>query len=106
MKMDAQQTHFSNMRQGTPFYVAPEVQSEGRLNKSSDVFPFGVLLWELYNGKPCFQKTQGDFFVRNAQFPRFPSTCPLPYAVLTVACLHPLPSARYALLRPRFPKSN
>lgn len=37
--------------QGTPAYQAPEVRDHGRMFKSSDVYSFGIVLWELVSGK-------------------------------------------------------
>ncbi len=36
--MDDQQSHVSNLKVGTPFYLAPEVQHAGRVTTSADVF--------------------------------------------------------------------
>lgn len=128
MKLGEHQTHLSNMRQGTPFYVAPvcdtaperglrvacgyregvgaslhslkwsrqaqETQSEGLLTKAADVYALGVLFWEVFHSRPCFRKTRAGFCIRDPAFPRFPPTCPLAYALLAVACLHPDPKTR------------
>ncbi|KAJ9524676.1 hypothetical protein QJQ45_024241, partial [Haematococcus lacustris] len=50
------QSHVSNVRQGTPFYTAPEVLMEGRLTKAADVYSFGVILHELYCGQPAWRR--------------------------------------------------
>lgn len=75
-----------------------EVQSDGLLTQKSDVFSFGVLLWELYNCSACYQRTNAGFHIRCAAFPRFPLSCPLPFAILAVACLNPEPASRCAPL--------
>lgn len=49
VKLPRNQTHISNFHAGTPFYAAPEVVSDGKLSKKSDVFAFGVILWELFH---------------------------------------------------------
>ena len=48
LKMDPTTGHVSNLRQGTPFYIAPEVRDEGYMSMAADSFAFGatpLLLW-------------------------------------------------------------
>jgi serine/threonine protein kinase len=49
------ETHVNTGSYGTVTHAAPELLSEGRLTKSSDVFAFGMLLWELVTGQRLFR---------------------------------------------------
>ncbi|KXZ52942.1 hypothetical protein GPECTOR_8g317 [Gonium pectorale] len=53
VRMGEGQTHASNRWQGTPFYMAPELLTLGRVSKAADVYSFGVVLLELVCGAPA-----------------------------------------------------
>ncbi|KAD4179957.1 hypothetical protein E3N88_28548 [Mikania micrantha] len=44
-------------RAGTPYYIDPEYDQTGRLKKSSDIYSFGVVLFEIFSGKLAFDDT-------------------------------------------------
>lgn len=48
------QSHAAGARVGTPFYVAPELLQERALFPATDIFAFGVIMWELMAGHPVF----------------------------------------------------
>eukprot|EP00892_Ulva_mutabilis_P008873 jgi/Ulvmu1/6358/UM029_0066.1 len=89
-QMDRNKSHMSNMRIGTPFYFAPEVQGKGYLSKASDMYSFGVLLWEMFHGMPPYAADNGHL-VNNNSFPRFDlrhrEDAPFSYVVVSLACL-------------------
>ncbi|KAG2499518.1 hypothetical protein HYH03_002465 [Edaphochlamys debaryana] len=88
VKMNPAQTSVDNNRTGTPFYASPEVRQHGNLTKASDVFALGVVLWEMYHGRPCYQRVRGvKNYVHATGYPSFPPACPGPYAELAVRCL-------------------
>lgn len=43
------------MSQGTLTHMAPEILLHGRASKASDVYGFGILLWEMCTGGRAFQ---------------------------------------------------
>ncbi|GFH06954.1 protein kinase domain-containing protein [Haematococcus lacustris] len=47
-KLAGGQEHVSNARQGTAYYIAPEVLHVGIMSKPADVFAFGMLLHEVH----------------------------------------------------------
>ena len=57
-KIQHGRSHTSDIRQGTPFFVAPEVTGQRRLHKSSDAYSFGVMMWELCVGCPVYTVQQ------------------------------------------------
>jgi serine/threonine protein kinase len=40
--------------QGTLTHMAPELLLQGRASKASDVYAFGILMWELATGRRAF----------------------------------------------------
>lgn len=92
LKMNLDQTHVSNAELGTSFYMAREVVEKGSASKAADVYAFGVILWEMYTSQLSHTGQPNDEM--KALFPRLPWSCPAPYGVLAIACMHPVPSAR------------
>jgi Protein tyrosine and serine/threonine kinase len=82
----------ASLKQSVPWLQ--ETQYHRTQSKASDVYVLGVILWELYHSRPCSIPTRTTFYILNPTFPRFPETCPLPYAALTVACVQTDPKKR------------
>ncbi|CAD7697155.1 unnamed protein product [Ostreobium quekettii] len=94
VKMGSWQSHVSDHRAGTPFYMAPEVAQKGVLSKKSDVFSFGVVMWEIYHQSSPVQSMGEGSLKYHEKFPKYPVTCPMLYALLCVVCLSPKPADR------------
>ncbi|KAG2488947.1 hypothetical protein HYH03_012566 [Edaphochlamys debaryana] len=86
-------THLSNLRMGTMFYICPAVVMKGHVGPASDVFALGVMLWELYHGRPAGIRTpEGPRYC--SLFPAFPPSCPPAYKEVTLGCLRKHPHKR------------
>jgi serine/threonine protein kinase len=48
-------THISTQSHGTVTHVAPEVLTSSHMGLASDVYSFGILMWEVYCCKPPFE---------------------------------------------------
>lgn len=95
VKMNYMQSHISNHKAGTPFYMAPEVVQHGVLSKRADIFSYGVVLWEIYHQSCPIQTAGGNGNLQyHEKFPKFPVSCPMLYALLCVVCLSPSPEDR------------
>eukprot|EP00198_Chlamydomonas_reinhardtii_P012613 XP_001701950.1 predicted protein [Chlamydomonas reinhardtii] len=80
------QSHLSNLRMGTMFYMCPAVIFKGQVGPSSDVFSLGVILWELFHGRKAGVMTRcGPRY--SSIFPAFPPSCPPAYVSVALNCL-------------------
>lgn len=57
LAMDSDITHVSHMHAGTLTHMAPELLLEGRASRASDVYAYGILLWEMLTGQRAFNGT-------------------------------------------------
>ncbi|GIL92870.1 hypothetical protein Vretifemale_20339 [Volvox reticuliferus] len=89
LSVKLENSHISGLRQGTPFYAAPELSQMGLFSRAADTYAFGVLLWELYWGRPIWvpDAHAPGGYVQHADFPFLPPDCPLEYAGLVADCL-------------------
>jgi CHASE2 domain-containing sensor protein len=67
---------------GTPLYVAPELARGGKTGPASDIYSFGVLVYEILAGQPPFQGTVAE--VLNGHLYRDPPPLALPPEVWLV----------------------
>uniref|UniRef100_A0A8C3SJ87 mitogen-activated protein kinase kinase kinase n=1 Tax=Chelydra serpentina TaxID=8475 RepID=A0A8C3SJ87_CHESE len=83
---------------GTYAWMAPEVIKSSTFSKGSDVWSYGVLLWELLTGEVPYRGIDGlavayGVAVNKLTLP-IPSTCPQPFAQLMAECWDQDPHGR------------
>jgi serine/threonine protein kinase/Tfp pilus assembly protein PilF len=92
------------MRCGTPGYMSPEVYRGERADVQSDIYSFGLVLWQMAVGSvspPFVGKYRGDdeAYMREAyerqMSGRFPPVAP-PLGLIVERCLNATPSKRYS----------
>ncbi|XP_016297794.1 mitogen-activated protein kinase kinase kinase 9-like [Sinocyclocheilus anshuiensis] len=83
---------------GTYAWMAPEVIRSSTFSKGSDVWSYGVLLWELLTGEVPFRGIDGLAVAYGVAMNKLslpiPSTCPEPFARLMEDCWNVDPHAR------------
>eukprot|EP00879_Flechtneria_rotunda_P011426 GHRR01011935.1.p1 GENE.GHRR01011935.1~~GHRR01011935.1.p1 ORF type:complete len:356 (+),score=105.82 GHRR01011935.1:302-1369(+) len=83
-------THVSQMHMGTLTHMAPELLLHGRASRASDVYAYGILLWELATGlRPYSGTPVGMLAHKVAQQgwrPAWPGGYSLPVQMLVEAC--------------------
>ncbi|XP_065586306.1 mitogen-activated protein kinase kinase kinase 21 isoform X2 [Cyrtonyx montezumae] len=83
---------------GTYAWMAPEVIKSSLFSKGSDIWSYGVLLWELLTGEVPYRGIDGlavayGVAVNKLTLP-IPSTCPEPFAKLMKECWEQDPHVR------------
>ncbi|KAF6252064.1 hypothetical protein COO60DRAFT_1673833 [Scenedesmus sp. NREL 46B-D3] len=53
--LDDQDTHISGVHRGTLTHMSPELLLHGRASRASDVYAYGILLWDLATGQRAFE---------------------------------------------------
>ncbi|XP_015206748.1 mitogen-activated protein kinase kinase kinase 9 [Lepisosteus oculatus] len=83
---------------GTYAWMAPEVIRSSTFSKGSDVWSYGVLLWELLTGEVPFRGIDGLAVAYGVAMNKLalpiPTTCPEPFAKLMEDCWNPDPHSR------------
>ncbi|WIA33783.1 hypothetical protein OEZ86_006896 [Tetradesmus obliquus] len=83
-------THVSQMHMGTLTHMAPELLLHGHASRASDVYAYGILLWELATGRRPYSGTPvGMLAHKVAQQgwrPAWPGGCCEPVQALTEMC--------------------
>ena len=85
------------MFRGTPPYLSPEQAKAERPVSASDVFSFGLVLYELLTAKralPVRSLKTAARMVRNRDLRPLARELPVPYRALVSLCLSPSPEER------------
>jgi tetratricopeptide (TPR) repeat protein len=96
-KKDATTTSDTGHILGTPGYMSPEQVRSRPQDQRSDVFSFGLVLYEMLSGKRAFQRdsaVETAYSILTAQPPALPGQVPAPLRALVSACLQKEPSQR------------
>jgi LIM domain kinase 1 len=85
----------------TPAYAAPEVQTGGARTAAADIFAFGLLLYEIWHGRPWYEginlrghASHVDFLRAGLTPPLSPPAMPAFMAPLITQCLATIASRR------------
>ncbi|KXZ54296.1 hypothetical protein GPECTOR_5g382 [Gonium pectorale] len=90
MRLDTHETHVSNAFHGTLAYMAPETLLHGHVSRASDVYGFGILLFELYTSDTAFRGVPkaliGHAIAKENLRPVFPPHLDAPFEYQLLAC--------------------
>ena len=86
---------------GTPFWMAPELlRQESENNASTDMYAFGIILYEVYSRKDPYEGEDSDLVLQQVanpilnKRPVVPATMPERVSVLMTQCTHNDPVSR------------
>lgn len=83
-----------------PTWLAPEIIREEPYSAASDVYPFGIMLWELLTLQHPYEEFNFSFnsdledAIKKGRRPTVPADCPLIYKDILTACWHDEPAKR------------
>ncbi|KAJ9517261.1 hypothetical protein QJQ45_009127 [Haematococcus lacustris] len=90
VKLPPGESCINNLFQGTITHMAPEVLKDGCISKQSDVYAFGITLWELFTGGHAFKGVPksllGHQVINENRRPEFPPGTPVRYKQLAEWC--------------------
>jgi len=88
---------------GTPYWMAPELLTrEATNNAKTDVYSFGIIIYEIYSGRPPYEWEDYEAVIRDVCDPNIqkrpmpPINCPPKVALLMKDCLKHNPAERPA----------
>ncbi|KAG2498415.1 hypothetical protein HYH03_003673 [Edaphochlamys debaryana] len=91
-------THVSTRPHGTASHLAPEVWAEGHVSQQSDMYAFGITLWELATGERPWRGVAAGTVLHRVMLgssrPPLPLWLPPDYAKLMVDCWAQAPHDR------------
>lgn len=79
--------------------MAPEIISKGKFSEKTDVYSYGIILWEIYVERRPYENVGHAFqvmykVVAENLRPEVPSDCPEQYTALITACVSVKPKDR------------
>jgi len=93
-----EQAMSTTSKAGTAQWMAPEVLKSGRSDEKSDVFSFGIVLWELYTHQAPYPKMKSSIVVqkvlKEGLRPTIPKKCPESVSKLMRDCWNEDPEKR------------
>lgn len=91
-------SHVKTRTTGTVTHMPPELFKEERLTTASDVYSFGIVMWELVSGEAPLEGVPHYVVMKKVLLdnwrPTFPSNTPESYKILAEQCWASLPSER------------
>lgn len=84
--------------QGTMTHMAPETLMNGHISRASDVFGFGILMWELFTGEHAYKGIPrallGHNISKQGMRPVYPPDTPFEWQFLSCRCWESDPAIR------------